>query len=125
MPDETRPGFTLDLSSAASGKPKRPRGFVPVVQKTINLTTRKRDEAPSAPETPADVQAEVPRQAGQRLDEPRRNKPSGNRDGGNRGGGRRDEARRDEVRPDGRSGGGTSLADLLDDATLARLRGGK
>ncbi len=125
MPDETpdapRSSFTLDLSSASAGKPKRPKGFVPVVQKTINLTTKRRDEARAASETPAAASTEArqdqPRRAETRRDEPRST-------GSHRSAGRRDEPRRDEARLAGRSGG-TSLADLLDEATLARLRGGQ
>ena len=115
-PQETpRSGFTLDLSSGASGKPKRVKGFVPVVQKTINLTTKKADAAAEAtppeaarPERARPEPAWTPRRDDARRSEPTRSGPA-----------RADARRRDEPRPSG----GTSLADLLDEATLARLRG--
>ena len=100
-----RSGFTLDLSSpGGSARSKRPKGFVPVVQQTINLTT-KRTETPAEAPAPAD--------------------PTAGRPGQNPADARGRPDRRDDSRPEGRrSGGGTSLADLLDEATLARLRGG-
>ncbi len=122
-PQETpRSGFTLDLSSGVAGKPKRPKGFVPVVQKTINLTTKKAEPVAETPESarPAPAQAPHPdgRRGGPRQDAAHRNEP------------RRPDPRRSDPpsqdarrRDDPRPSGGTSLADLLDEATLARLRG--
>jgi hypothetical protein len=157
--------FTLDLSSPdAAPRSRRPKGFVPVVQQTINLTT-KPTPAPDAPGGPEanprslrrtgprpDVPAsegpnepsrsEAPRKEAPRGGNPRGGRPDhargdsrrtdGPRSNGPRSdGGRRTDGRRDDGhRPDGpRDGGdrpssGTSLADLLDEATLARLRGG-
>ena len=120
-PQETpRSGFTLDLSSGAAGKAKRPKGFVPVVQKTINLTTRKADPVADAPQPtrpePAPTSRPDARRDGSRQDEPRRKEP---RQNAPQRSGTADTRRRDAPRPSG----GTSLADLLDEATLARLRG--
>jgi len=126
-PGETsRSAFTLDLStSAGSARPKRPKGFVPVVQKTINLTT-KRTEAPA--EAPEPTQAEAPRpdapQRSGNAPQGRGRRDDGRRDDNRRGDGRRDARdNRGDNRGGGRPSGGTSLADLLDEATLARLRG--
>lgn len=113
-----RSGFTVDLSSGSGpSKPARPKGFAPVVQQTINLTTKK-----AAPQDPPP--AENPRSASAGPAPRRSGPPSGSR---------RTEAPRksntprkrdDAPRADARPSGGTSLADLLDEATLARLRGG-
>ena len=107
---------TVDLSSgSAPARPKRPKGFAPVVQQTINLTTKREPKA----EAPAAAQPTAPRASAPNM-------PKAS-DSGTR---RRDEAprKRDEApRGDARRpppSGGTSLADLLDEATLARLRGG-
>lgn len=126
MPDQPqdtpRSGFTLDLSSSAAGKPKRPRGFVPVVQKTINLTTKKAEPVAERPEPSRPVPTRTPlpdpRRDTSRRDEPRRDEPR-RPDPRRSGPAQPDTHRRDAPRPSG----GTSLADLLDEATLARLRG--
>jgi hypothetical protein len=113
--------FTLDLSSpGAPARPKRPKGFVPVVQQTINLTT-KRAEAPTEAPTPRAEVRPPPGPTAGRSGPPDERGRSNRRDGGRRDDGRRDDQGR---RDGGRSGGGTSLADLLDEATIARLRGG-
>jgi hypothetical protein len=89
-----RPGFTLDLSTGKPGRPRATRkGPPPVVQQTINLSTKTAAKAPEAPPEPAPTPAaKQPRGAGPRSGGPARS-------------------------------GGTSLADLLDADTLARLRG--
>lgn len=109
-----RSGFTVDLSSGSGpAKRARPKGFAPVVQQTINLTTRKvpQEATPAEPEVRSAPAPHTPRRSGSPT--------LGNR---------RTEAPRtkDAPRGDARGGhsGGTSLADLLDEATLARLRGG-
>ena len=161
-----RAPFTLDLSSGTQpAKAKRPKGFVPVVQQTVNLST-KRPEAPPAagPDARAGAAPGASRRYDSRRDGPRHDtaRPDGPvADGPARGGMRREEPVRDATRRDtprrdaprrndmpdtrrsgpptggARSGssrpggpvpaprpsGGTSLADLLDEATLARLRG--
>ena len=134
MSDTTDPtprgGHTVDLSSnAARGtRPRRstPKGFAPVVQQTINLSTKKesRLEAPK----PEAKQPEAPKPNAQPKREPRRDAqaPRGEkpRGGNSRGGQQRHTAPRDAPRGAPPPSGGTSLADLLDEATLARLRGG-
>ena len=96
-PDDTPKGFTLDLSTGkpSSRRKRKRKGPAPVVQQTINLSTPK-SEKPVEP-------AKEPKASGT----PRPKKDNS--------GGRRNE------RPAPRSG--TSLADLLDPETLARLRG--
>ena len=89
-------GFTLDLSTGKPGRPRAARkGPPPVVQKTINLSTKAAAPRPE-PEAVHPKKAAPPKH----------------------------ERRRDDKRSGGppRSSG-TSLADLLDEATLARLRG--
>ncbi|HEX8297538.1 MAG TPA: hypothetical protein VF594_00140 [Rubricoccaceae bacterium] len=151
----SRAGFTLDLSSGtAPAKAKRPKGFVPVVQKTINLSTRRSEAPPPGPDASPDPGAasgtsrrydsrrDGPRHDDARADGPVRGEPPRERETqtGNaspRSNAQHGSARRGGPPPDaGRSGGpraggpaprpsgGTSLADLLDEATLARLRGG-
>lgn len=166
-----RAPFTLDLSSGTQpAKAKRPKGFVPVVQQTVNLST-KRPEAPPAagPDARAGAAPGASRRYDSRRDGPRHDtaRPDGpGADGPARGEMRREKPVRDAPRRDApvhdaprrdaprrndmpdtrrsgpptggaRSGsprpggptpaprpsGGTSLADLLDEATLARLRG--
>ncbi|HEX9951742.1 MAG TPA: hypothetical protein VGB53_08240, partial [Rubricoccaceae bacterium] len=89
--------FTLDLSSGTSpAKAKRPKGFVPVVQKTINLST-KRPEAPAA----SDERSGASRRYDSRRDGPRHDTPRSDgpgADGPARGEARRDEPRRDAPR---------------------------
>ena len=122
-PDGPKPGaapksaFTLDLSSGSGpARAKRPKGFVPVVQQTINLTRKKTDTPGASAEAarPSPAPATPPRDAG-----PADTRRSGPPPAPNA---RRDENRRDD-RGD-RPSGGTGLADVLDAATLARLRGG-
>ncbi len=150
-PQETpRSGFTLDLSSGASGRPKRPKGFVPVVQKTINLTTKKAEptaeptaESTAEPGAPAQPARSLRRSGADRAEpaqpEPTRSEATRtSRPDPRRPDSRREEPRREDPRRSGpkqqgpkqpdprdapRPSGGTSLADLLDEATLARLRG--
>ena len=161
-----RTPFTLDLSSGTQpAKTKRPKGFVPVVQQTVNLST-KRPEAPPAagPDARAGAAPGASRRYDSRRDGPRHDtaRPDGpGADGPARGEMRREKPVRDAPRRDApvhdaprrdaprrndmpdtrhsgpptggaRSGGpapaprpsgGTSLADLLDEATLALLRG--
>ena len=115
---------TVDLSSgSAPARPKRPKGFVPVVQQTINLTT-KREAGPGR----RDVQTGT--SGPSQTQGPPSKAPDPSQPGGKR---RRDDAPRGETAPRGKTAprgdarqpsGGTSLADLLDEATLARLRGG-
>lgn len=100
-------GFTLDLSKGSTAKaedapvprPRKRKGPAPLVQKTINLSTK-----PAEKPSPAQ-QAGPPAAAKAKS---RRDKRDGRRDG------RKDGNRRPS---------GTSLADLLDPDTLARLRG--
>lgn len=99
-------GFTLDLSTGAAPTGRRKRtGPPPVVVQTINLSTP-RASAPASP-TPA-----APPEG--RTSDTRRDESTRPRGGS--------APRRDEARG-GRTGSGTSLSDLLDEATLARLRG--
>ncbi len=94
--------ITLDLSTGPGTPGRRTRkGPPPVVVQTINLSTPN-------PAAPAKVQAETASPAAG-VSKPRRDDA------------RRDDARRG--RPEATCGG-NSLADLLDEATLARLRGG-
>lgn len=112
MPDAPseppRRPVTLDLSTGPGRPGKRPRkGPPPVIVQTINLSTPKPTAPPAAP--PA-AERPTPPAGGTRRDDSRR-----------------DDNRRGDGTPRNRSEptrGGTSLADLLDDATLARLRGG-
>lgn len=118
-PTPPRAAFTLDLSSGKSAaKQKRPKGFVPVVQQTINLTRKKTE----APRTEAPVPSEPTRKPAARPPDARRSDPPPASNP------RTDGPRRDDgySRPPGgtRPSGGTGLADFLDEATLARLRGG-
>ena len=126
-PNTPRAAFTLDLSSGKSAaKAKRPKGFVPVVQQTINLT-RKKPDAPGA-STEAARPSPAPAAPAPRDARPTDTHRSGPPPPQNT---RRRDERRDERRDDGRRddrgdrpSGGTGLADFLDAATLARLRGG-
>ena len=88
-------GYTLDLSTGRppSGRSRTRKGPPPVVVKTINLSTPKA----ATPPPPSDAPGASPGP-----------KASPSRPG-----------RSERPRP----ASGTSLADLLDDATLARLRG--
>jgi len=95
-------GFTIDLSSGRTGK--RPRkGPPPVVTQTINLSTPKPPKQESGPASPAPSASSRPKPA----------PPKGGR-------GRPTTA---PLATRDARGGGTSLADLLDEATLARLLG--
>lgn len=117
MSDDARPdaraGLTIDLSSPRTGKrPRKPtttavKGPPPLVVQTINLSTPK----PPKAETPASASHAA--------------KPAAGRSKG-LGGPTARKAPRSAPReaPHDARGGGTSLADLLDEATLARLRGG-
>ena len=122
-PNPPRAAFTLDLSSGkGAARAKRPKGFVPVVQQTINLTRKKPDapgaSAEAARPSPAPA-APAPRDA--RPTDTHRSGPPPPQNTRRRDE-RRDDGRRDD-RGD-RPSGGTGLADFLDAATLARLRGG-
>ncbi|MFN3595747.1 MAG: hypothetical protein ACK41D_00575 [Rubricoccaceae bacterium] len=114
-PEATRHagGFTLDLSSGrpASGKRAR-KAPLALVQQTINLSTRKA-AAPAAP-APAAPAPAAPAPAAPAPAAPASKPP---RRGGSKAGKR--DARRDGPP----SGGVSTLADLLDAETLARLRG--
>lgn len=94
--DPTPKGFTLDLSTGrpATGRPRKRKGPPPVVVQTINLSTKTTTEATPATEPVADTRRDTA---------PRPTKPSAEK----------------RSRPSS----GNSLADLLDEATLARLRG--
>lgn len=100
-PDTARPAdasptassFTLDLSTGKPGKTRR-KGFVPVVQQTINLSTPKPPMPKPAAEAPAEPRPSSGGPKRSRDDRQRDRRPSGN-----------------------------SLADLLDPETLAKLRG--
>lgn len=114
MSDAPRPpapeGFTIDLSSARTGK--RPRkGPPPVVTQTINLSTPKPPKVESAP-TAAAASSSAPAAT---------SRPKNAHAKGQRGG--RPAHTAPKAEPREARGGGTSLADLLDEATLARLRG--
>ncbi|HLT46728.1 MAG TPA: hypothetical protein VK002_05815 [Rubricoccaceae bacterium] len=99
-------GFTLDLSSGpAGGQPeawrRKRKQASPILTKIVDLTAPKPEPVPPRPEEPAPKSPPVP---------PRGEKAP------------RNEKRRDE-RGRGRKPGGATLADLLDEETLARLRG--
>lgn len=96
--NESSSGFTLDLSTgkAPSRRSRKKKGPVAVVQKTINLSTPKSEK-------PAELANEP---ATRPSPKPNTSKGSGPRT-------KRSAAPRS----------GTSLADLLDPETLARLRG--
>lgn len=116
MSDDARPdaraGLTIDLSSPRTGKrPRKPttavKGPPPLVVQTINLSTPK----PPKAEAPANA-SPAAKPTAARLKGP--------------GGPAVRKAPRSAPReaPRDAPGGGTSLADLLDETTLARLRGG-
>lgn len=97
-------GFTLDLSSGpAAGQPeawrRKRKQASPILTKIVDLTAPKPEPAPPRPEKPP---AKPPAQAKTPAKPPR-------------------EKRRDDG--SGRKPGGATLADLLDEETLARLRG--
>ena len=118
MSDDARPpaSLTIDLSSARTGtRPRKgqPQGKrpPPVVTQTINLSTPKPPKPEPAPtaQAPSGPHAKAPSGKASPA------RPSGK--SGPRGG-------RTANAPAPRDAqGGTSLADLLDEATLARLRG--
>lgn len=125
-PAETpKPAYAVDLSTGAARgtRPRRstPKGFVPVVQQTINLSTKKQPKA-----TP-EARVETPAHGASAGPSPRGGAAGGTGRGAQpKGGSGRNDAPRGGGRDAPRaepSGGGTSLADLLDEATLARLRG--
>ena len=91
-----KPSYSLDLSTGKAPRRRKRNGPPPVVQQTINLSTPKPEVPPEAEATPASVQT------------------SGKKNSKGTG------ARRDRRPP---KAAGTSLADLLDPDTLARLRG--
>lgn len=100
---EVRAGQTLDFSTGKAPTTRRKPavaslGAGPVVRQTLDLSTGKPPQ-PEAPPTPAAPRAPAP-------------KPTGSRT--------RDAGKRDRGRP---SSSGSSLAELLDPETLARLRG--
>ena len=97
-----KPAFTLDLSTGKPPSKRKRKGPPPVVQQTINLSTPK----PAAPE------AEAPTASG---------RPHGPKGGSKGNGPKAGGAPRDRNRAP--KAAGTSLADLLDPDTLARLRG--
>lgn len=99
-PKDDKPAFTLDLSTGKAPTRRKRKGPPPVVQQTINLSTPKPAPEAESPTAPAPPTANAGR--------PKGSKASG--------------APRD--RSTGPKAGGTSLADLLDPDTLARLRGG-
>ena len=57
---ERKGGHTVDLSSDKKGNPKKkkPKGFAPVVQQTINLSTQK--EEPAEPTSPSTSKESAP-----------------------------------------------------------------
>lgn len=91
-----KPSYSLDLSTGKAPRRRRRKGPPPVVQQTINLSTPKPEVSPEAEATPASGGT------------------SGEKNGKATGG------KRDRRPP---KAAGTSLADLLDPETLARLRG--
>ncbi|MEM1117038.1 MAG: hypothetical protein AAF845_00940 [Bacteroidota bacterium] len=95
-PTDGKPSYSLDLSTGKAPRRRKRKGPPPVVQQTINLSTPK-------PEAPPEAEAKPQAASG----------PKGGRKKGT--GGTRDR------RPP--KAAGTSLADLLDPDTLARLRG--
>lgn len=93
-PKDDKPTYSLDLSTGKPPRRRKRKGPPPVVQQTINLSTPKPATPPEAAPAPA----------------------SGPKSGGQKGGSGRDRKRAPKS-------AGTSLADLLDPDTLARLRG--
>lgn len=91
---DDKPSYSLDLSTGKAPRRRKRKGPPPVVQQTINLSTPK-------PETPPETEAQP---------------ASGPKSNGKRGTGKRGDRRPPKA-------AGTSLADLLDPDTLARLRG--
>lgn len=110
---EVRAGRTLDMSTGKAPAPRRRKpaaaslGPGPVVRKTVDLSTDTPPaEAPAAEAKPAP------------------SKPSPKPKGSNKGRGGRSDNRGQGGRG-GPASSATSLADLLDPDTLAKLRGGK
>lgn len=97
--DDASTGFTLDLSTgkAPSRRKRKRKGPAPVVQQTINLSTP-RTEKPAEPAKGPDATATSSRKTK----------------------GASSASRKKQQAP---RSAGTSLADLLDPETLARLRG--